>query len=95
MMLEIILGIVLLHLLLTLWSLRIILLEVQKGVATLDSMLAATIQKFLEGGLGDIEPVNPIQQALAQMLTNRITLGPAQEGAIDVQPRAPDGKFSP
>jgi len=66
-------------------------LEIQTGMGQLDSALAEAIQKVVEGGgLLDFEPVNPIQKALADMLTNRITQG----GPIEVQQRSLDGKFS-
>ena len=88
---ETTLILVILNLILTVWSLRIILLEVQQGMAELDSMLASAIQKVIEGGgLGGFEPVNPIQKALAEMLTSRITQG----APVEVIQRGTDGKFS-
>jgi len=88
---EITLGFVVLNLLITLWALRIIVLEIKTGMGQLDSALAEAIQKVVEGGgILDFEPVNPIQKALADMLTNRITQG----GPIEVQQRSLDGKFS-
>ena len=90
MIAEITLGLVAVHLLLTLWSLRILVLEIQTTMAQLDSMLATAIQRVLEeGGLGGFEPVNPIQKALAEMLTSRITQG----GPVEVIQRTHDGKF--
>lgn len=57
----------------------------------LDAKLAGAIQKVLEGDLvGSMEPPNPIQQAIAQMLTARM-----QNAPLDVTPRTPDGKFGP
>ena len=76
------------NILVSLWCLRIIVLSIKSGMAQLDTALAGAIQKVVEGNLGDFEPVNPIQAALAQMLTNRIENGP-----IEI-PRATDGKFS-
>ena len=39
----------------------------------LDEKLAGAIQKVLEtGGLPGLEPVNPLQQAIAQMLVSKI-----------------------
>jgi len=89
---EITLGLVVLNLLVTVWALRILVLEIKSGMGQLDSSLAAAIQKVLEGGsLGDFEPVNPIQKALADMLTNRITQGEP----FEVRSRTPSGKFAP
>lgn len=89
---EITLGLVLLNCILTLWALRIIVLELQEGLSTLDSMLASAIQKVIEeGGLGNFEPINPIQKALAEMLTSRITQG-SQTADLT---RGTDGKFVP
>ena len=90
MIAEATLGLVALNLAWSVWMLRIIVMELQKGIAQLDIMLVEAIQRVVEGGLGNFEPVNPIQKALADMLTNRITQG----GPIEIT-RSPDGKFSP
>lgn len=90
---EITLILLIFNILLTIWSLRVLSLTVQAGLERLDSQLAGAIQKLVEGDLiGSLEPPNPIQAAIAQMLTQRIQNGPP--AAIDVTPRAPDGKFS-
>tara|TARA_B100000459_G_scaffold146788_1_gene113967 strand:+ start:724 stop:1017 length:294 start_codon:yes stop_codon:yes gene_type:complete len=53
----------------------------------LDQKLAGAITKVLEGGaIEGIEPVNPIQQVIAQMLMNKIN-----ENAPD---RTPNGQFA-
>ena len=53
----------------------------------LDEKLAGAIQKVLEGGgIAGIEPPNPLQQALAQML-----IGKMQE---NVPQRDPNGQFT-
>lgn len=88
MLLELVLGISILNIGLTLWVLRRVILELHGLVEVIDARLAAAIQKLVEGGIGDIEPVNPIQQAIAQLLAQR-----AQAGPIEI-PRGPDGKFS-
>ena len=78
-----------LNCILTIWAIRVIGMAIEKGMTQLDMMLAGTIQKLLEGDvLGSLEPVNPIQAAIAQMLTNRIENAP-----LDLS-RAADGKFS-
>ena len=50
----------------------------------LDQKLAASIQKLLEGGL-DVEPVNPLQAAIAQMLIGKMNQ--------ELPQRAPTGEF--
>lgn len=79
---------VILNILVSLWCLRIIVMAVQGGIAQLDQSLAGAIQSVIEGNIGDFEPVNPIQAAIAQMLTNRIENGPIELG------RDATGKFS-
>ena len=82
-------GLLVLNVLLTLFSIRVIGLAINEGFELMDRQLAGAIQKLVEGDfLGSIEPPNPIQQALAQMLTQRM-----HDGPIDVTPRGPDGKF--
>ncbi len=54
----------------------------------LDGKLAETIQKLIqEGGLEGIEPVNPLQAAIAQMLIGKMNDNTPQ--------RAPTGQFLP
>ena len=87
---ELTLILLILDVLLTIWSIRVLSLAVQAGIERIDSQLAGAIQKLVEGDLlGSIEPPNPIQQAIAQMLSQRMTNAP-----IDVTPRGSDGKFS-
>lgn len=64
--------------------------EVKIGVSNIDHALAQAIQKVVEGGLGDFEPPNPIQQALAELLTNRVK---QQQTIIEI-PRDESGKFA-
>ena len=54
----------------------------------LDGKLAETIQKLIqEGGLEGIEPVTPLQAAIAQMLIGKMNDNTPQ--------RAPTGQFLP
>ena len=92
-----IIALLVLNLLFSAWMLRLLTLEVHKAVAHLDTMLAATIQNLIEKGIGDFEPVNPIQAAIAQMLTQNLgkNTGITSGSVIDVElPRSADGKFS-
>jgi len=67
------------------------LVEIRRAIELsmdeLDHKLAATIQSLVQEGLGGFEPPNPIQQAIAHMLTQRV-----QPGAADVL-RSESGKF--
>lgn len=88
---EITLILVILDVCLTVWSIRILSLAMEAGIERIDAQLAGAIQKLVEGDvLGSIEPPNPIQQAIAQMLSQRM-----QNVPVDVTPRTPDGKFGP
>ena len=62
-------------------------------IAHLDANLALAIQNVLkESGLGGIEPINPIQQAIAQMFTQQFQNKTKIEPALTVL-RKEDGKF--
>lgn len=80
--------------LVTLWGVRVIALEVKHGVALLDSNIAAAIKALVDGDLlNSLEPINPIQQALSNLIMQKV-----QEGPIEIQSvtsRASDGKFRP
>ena len=86
---ELLVIFALLNLTATLWVLRVLVIELRNGLGHIDSSLAAAIQKVLEGDLvGSIEPINPIQAAIGQMLQSRL-----QTNVVDV-PRTSDGKYS-
>lgn len=78
----------LVNIFLTVWAIRVISLTVSQGLANLNAQLANAIQGIIEGGVGGFEPPNPIQQALAEMLTSRLKGGPIEMG------RDESGKFS-
>lgn len=88
-----IIALLVLNLLFSIWMLRVISIEISKAVAQLDSMLAQTIQSLIEKGIGEFEPVNPIQAAIASMLTNNLTQNQPASEVIDVV-RDVGGKFS-
>ena len=87
---EITLIIVILNTLLTVWSIRVLSLSIHNGLSTILGSIHEAIDKLVQGGgiLGDFEPPNPIQQAIAEMLTNRVRNMP-----IEME-RDPAGKFS-
>lgn len=90
---ELVVVIVSLNLLFSLWMVRILAQEIRNSTDELDKLLAGAIANLIEKGLGDIEPINPIQQAIAHMIQNNI--GRSQGEVIEVkQARSSDGKFS-
>ena len=71
-------------------------IELANMVELLDERLAialkGTIDRMLEGGIGDFEPPNPIQAALAQLIQGMSAQKMNTIYAVVTQ-RAPDGKF--
>ena len=71
-------------------------IEMANMLELLDERLAlalkSTIDRMLEGGIGDFEPPNPIQGAIAQLIQG---IAAQKMNTIDavVTQRAPDGKF--
>ena len=71
-------------------------IELANMLELLDERLAlalkGTIDRMLEGGIGDFEPPNPIQGAIAQLIQG---IAAQKMNTIDavVTQRAPDGKF--
>jgi len=84
-------GLVVFHIVLSLWLFRQVIFTLQAVISELDANIGAAVQKIIEGGLGEMEPINPIQQAIAQMLMKNVEQ-PTIEAVI--RDRAPDGKFS-
>jgi len=77
--------------------LRVLTLELHKAISQIDSMMAQAIQGLVEKGLGDFEPINPIQAAIANMLTQNLqkSASGATASVIDVEVvRDNAGKFS-
>ena len=72
MLLEVVVGITALNLLFSVWMMRILSIQLQQAIIELDTKLAAAIQGLVEKGLGDFEPINPIQAAIANMLTTNL-----------------------
>ena len=71
-------------------------IELANMLELLDERLAmalkSTIDRLMDGGIGDFEPPNPIQAALAQLIQG---MAAQKMNTIDavVTQRAPDGKF--
>ena len=81
-------GLLLLNACLTVWAIRQISFAIARAVEDLDGRIAKAIQELMAGNFDLPEPVNPIQAAIAQMLTNNL-----KTGVIDIK-RSPDGTFS-
>ena len=71
-------------------------IELANMLELLDERLAialkGTIDRMLDGGIGDFEPPNPIQGAIAQLIQG---IAAQKMNTIDavVTQRGPDGKF--
>ena len=83
-------GLLLFHVILTVWLFRQTVFTLQRTVAELDQTIGIAIKQLIEGGLGEIEQINPIQQAIAQMLMKNVQDSPIE--AV-VKTRDPSGKF--
>ena len=84
MLLELVLGITTLNLLFSVWLMRILSIQIQQAVVELDAKLALAITGLVEKGLGDFEPINPIQAAIANMLTANLQRNTTAGEVIDV-----------
>ena len=93
MLLEYIAVITTQNLLLSVWMLRIFSIQIAQAVEELDSKLAGAISSLVEKGLGEFEPVNPIQAAIAQMLTSNLSQSRTSGEVIEVV-RDNSGKFA-
>ena len=69
------------------WSTRFIAEQMAILDAKLAEALTSTIQNL---PLGDIEPVNPIQMMIMQMIQDNMAKNPAK-----IVSRTPDGQFAP
>ncbi|HIA01466.1 MAG TPA: hypothetical protein EYN66_06080 [Myxococcales bacterium] len=86
------LAVVVFHVCLSLFLARMVILSLRLELDELDSQISQAIKAIIEGGLGDFEPPNPIQQAIAELLKTRM-LGDGGPEAVQIL-RGDDGKFS-
>ena len=93
MLLELVLAISTINLLFSVWLMRILSIEIRRAVQELDALLGTAIAGIVEKGLGDFEPINPIQAAIAQMLTSNLPRNTTAGEVIDVV-RGEGGKFA-
>lgn len=69
---PLILVCLILNALTTVFMARMLARIVQDEVLELDAKVALAMKQLIEGGLGDFEPPNPIQAALAELLVARV-----------------------
>lgn len=91
---EATLGLVVVNLLFCIWLLRILSLRLDQTMAELDTRLAQTIQTLVKDGIGNFEPVNPIQAAIAQALTQNLSRTGSTPADVVEMARDNSGKFS-
>jgi len=90
---PLILGLVIFDILLSIWLARMLALTVQATVSQLDIKIAEALQGIIAQGIGDFEPPNPIQMALADLLKSRLADARGSGEPVEL-PRASDGRFS-
>jgi len=65
------------------------------AIADLDGNIAAALKSLIEQGIGDIEPINPVQQAIAHFITERMSNQADSAKPVLVElPRGEGGKFA-
>lgn len=86
-------GLVIFDILLSIWLARMMALTVQATVLQLDKKIAEALQNIIAQGIGDFEPPNQIQLAIADLLRSRLAEARGSGEAVEML-RASDGKFS-
>jgi len=78
---------------LTVWLAARAALLFQVGLEDLDARLAEAIRSVLESAGGDFEPINPVQSAIAQFITQRMSETPIEAVITETRSRSKEGKF--
>lgn len=86
---ELVLAAVILNLCATLWVLRRLVMAQIEMFEALDQRIAAVIKELIETGLPDMEPVSPIQAAIANMISQNL-----QNPVVEATVRDASGKFA-
>ena len=89
---EIVAVLVILNMILTVWIGARMGALLQQAIGELDGNIAAAIKALVEQGIGDFEPINPVQAAIAQFITTRMS-DPTESTLTEI-PRSIDCKFS-
>jgi len=82
---------VVLNAIITVWVGARISMLLSLAVEDLDNRIALAIQSVIEKAGGDFEPVNPVQAAVAQFITQRMQPDVIQAAVVT---RDQDGKFT-
>jgi len=64
--------------------------SVWSGLDEMDGKIAKALRSLVEQGLGDFEPINPIQQAIAHFITQKVSEAPIEARIVE---HGQDGKF--
>ena len=83
------LSAVILNLCATLWVLRRLVMAQIEMFEALDQRIASVIKELIETGLPDMEPVSPIQAAIANMISQNL-----QNPVVEATVRDASGKFA-
>ena len=80
------------NMLLTVWIGARLQALFANAITNLDGTVAAAIKSLIEHVMGDLEQINPVQAAIAQFITTRMS-DPKESVMADFT-RDPNGKFS-
>ncbi len=89
---PLILGVVIFHVLLHLFMVRMLVITIRLELEDLDTKIGAALRSLIESGMGEYEPPSPIQMALAEVLKRNV-LGQAGGDPVEVI-RDAGGKFA-
>lgn len=86
----VIIGLIVLSTLIVVRALAELKFVIEDGLLKLDQNLAEAIRNTVSQlQISDIEPINPIQQVLAQFLMSKV-----EQSTLNGQPRDPAGQFT-
>jgi hypothetical protein len=86
---ELVLAVVVLNLGATLWVMRRLVMAQIDLFDQLDGRIAGVIKELIETGLPNMEPVSPIQAAIANMISANL-----QNPVVEATVRDASGKFA-
>jgi len=86
---ELVLAVVVLNLGATLWVMRRLVMAQIELFDQLDARIAGVIKELIETGLPNMEPVSPIQAAIANMISSNL-----QNPVVEATVRDASGKFA-
>lgn len=86
-------GLLSFHILLTLFSLRMMVVTLRLELDDLDNKIGLALKALIESGMGEFEPPNPVQMALAELLKSKLVDSNAPAQPIEII-RDAGGKFA-